>query len=753
MKRKLLILGGVVAAAAAAAGALLASLDVNQFRGRIQSELEKRLGRPVSLGAMGLGVFPLAIRADSVSIGETAEFPTGRPFATARQVRVKVGLWPLLKKEVHVESFVLEQPEIELVRDASGKWNFEKLGGSGQGGGGALELAAFDILNGALAVSTLGKPQSRSVYSPIDLSLRDFGTGKPSSAEARVQLPGPNGGSLGLNVTGSASGAGPSAYTGRLTAARATIPGLMRLAGVQPPARTEGSIDGAIDFKTSGARIEARAALDFAELQLSGSSVARPVRLTGELNGDTGTKLFQIPALTLTLGKLPLEAAGRIDGKASSIEATVKMARVALADLLVLARSAGGVDAGGTGVVSLNVRIQGPLDSPAWSGSGLLENASLSVPSLTKPVEVRAATLGFNRNAASLANLSAALGGSSVRGNVAVRNFSAPEVDFRLEADKLDMAEIQRFAAPSKAKSGGSPPALKARGTLQVGTLAYDNLVMNRVRADCAFSRGVLTLAPLSAEIFGGNQTGSLTLDTTRTPARLALDTKMERVDTERLLSATTSVKKVLYGLLAAGGNASMSLAPGAEGARSLNGDLNIRIQKGRLAGVNLLNEMASLAKFLGYSPRSEPFTDIVQLTGDVKMRDGVASTENLQLQIEGGSIRSTGTVNLADQTLNMRMTAVLDRATSQKAGGSKIGGFLTTALANPNGELVIPAIVSGTFAKPRFLPDGARVAEMKVKSLVPGLLSPASGGAHPAGGLLDLVDTIRGKSKKDAPK
>ena len=55
--------------------------------------------------------------------------------------------------------------------------------------------------------------------------------------------------------------------------------------------------------------------------------------------------------------------------------------------------------------------------------------------------------------------------------------------------------------------------------------------------------------------------------------------------------------------------------------------------------------------------------------------------------------------MNLADQSLNLHVTAVLNKALSQNVGGTKVGGFMNTALANNQGELVIPVIVTGTFS------------------------------------------------------
>ena len=49
----------------------------------------------------------------------------------------------------------------------------------------------------------------------------------------------------------------------------------------------------------------------------------------------------------------------------------------------------------------------------------------------------------------------------------------------------------------------------------------------------------------------------------------------------------------------------------------------------------------------------------------------------------------------------------------------------MTTALPNQQGELILPVLMTGTMQQPRFAPDVKRVAEMKLKSLVPNLRNP----------------------------
>src|SRR5437016_2919382 len=84
-----------------------AFIDANQYRGRIQAELQKRLGRPVTLGALHARLLPLSVRAENVNIGEDAQFASGRPFAVAQNLYVSLRLAPLLHKEVDVQALEL----------------------------------------------------------------------------------------------------------------------------------------------------------------------------------------------------------------------------------------------------------------------------------------------------------------------------------------------------------------------------------------------------------------------------------------------------------------------------------------------------------------------------------------------------------------------------------------------------------------------------------------------------------------------
>jgi hypothetical protein len=103
--------------------------------------------------------------------------------------------------------------------------------------------------------------------------------------------------------------------------------------------------------------------------------------------------------------------------------------------------------------------------------------------------------------------------------------------------------------------------------------------------------------------------------------------------------------------------------------------------------------------------------------------------------------VSAAGSVGLVDQAMNLRLTTLLAKEMSQAFGGNRVSGFLTTALSNSRGELIIPSLVTGTFARPKFAPDPQRVAKMKLEGL-------RSDPAGVVGGFKGLMDSLRGKKQ-----
>ncbi|MBL8233245.1 MAG: hypothetical protein JNL98_32400, partial [Bryobacterales bacterium] len=187
-------------------------------------------------------------------------------------------------------------------------------------------------------------------------------------------------------------------------------------------------------------------------------------------------------------------------------------------------------------------------------------------------------------------------------------------------------------------------------------------------------------------------------------------------------------------------------------------GTLQMRLAEGKLSGVSIMNEMARIASLMGYRRQPEVVTNILKLSGAMKLENGVANCENLLMEFDGGTLGGAGMVNLVDQSLNLKVTTVLAKAISDQFTGNKIGGLLTSALQNSKGEIVIPSLVSGTAPKPLFTPDAKQLAKMRTEGLLPTAKDPAAmvgtvGGAIEAGrkgSVQGVLDAITGRKKQD---
>jgi hypothetical protein len=162
---------------------------------------------------------------------------------------------------------------------------------------------------------------------------------------------------------------------------------------------------------------------------------------------------------------------------------------------------------------------------------------------------------------------------------------------------------------------------------------------------------------------------------------------------------------------------------------------------------VDLLHELASVGQFIGggFGNASKGFTNLAQLSGNFDIRDGVAQTDNLKAGIDGGTFAAKGTINLANDSLNLHVTAVLNKALSQGVGGTQIGGFMNTVLANNQGELVVPVFVTGTFQRPQIAPDVQQLAQMKLQNLLPTSQNPGALTNGILGTILDKGQSTNG--------
>src|ERR1700736_4191136 len=136
-------------------------VNMNNFRPQIESNLTSALGRPVKVGTMGLSVFSGIVKADELSIADDPKFSPS-PFIQAKSLQVGVELMPLIfSKQLNVTKIVIDHPDMTLLRNREGVWNFSSLGKSAQpaektsGAPANVNVAKLDLNDGTVTVGSL----------------------------------------------------------------------------------------------------------------------------------------------------------------------------------------------------------------------------------------------------------------------------------------------------------------------------------------------------------------------------------------------------------------------------------------------------------------------------------------------------------------------------------------------------------------------------------------------------------------------
>ena len=131
MRRALRILAVVVVILVVLVLVVPFLIPVNQFRPTIEQKASAALGRQVSVGDLHLSLISGSLAADNLSIADDPKFNKDS-FLTAKSIKVGVKLMPLiLSKELDITTITIDNPEVTLIRNPGGEWNYSTFGTSG----------------------------------------------------------------------------------------------------------------------------------------------------------------------------------------------------------------------------------------------------------------------------------------------------------------------------------------------------------------------------------------------------------------------------------------------------------------------------------------------------------------------------------------------------------------------------------------------------------------------------------------------
>jgi AsmA protein len=407
MKRKpLLIIGGIVVLLLLIILALPFFINVNQFKPTLETKLSVAMGRKVAIGDIALSIISGSVTVKDVSVADDPAF-SNSPFLTAKSLGVGVEIMPLIfSRQLNVSSFTIQDPEITLLHNANGTWNYSTLGAAGSKGGTSAPAAApapaagggaaptptapgfsvdkLTIANGKIIVGTVGSKAKPSVYSSVNLEASDLSY--TTQFPFKLTATGP--GNADLKVEGKA---GPIDQTDTsLTPLAASVNvqhlDLATTGFIDPASGIAGIMDFDGSLSSDGKQMSSKGTVKANKLKASAAGQPSSVPVTVDYATDYTLK-SQAGVLNqgdVHIGNALARLTGNYNTSAEPTKVDMKLNAqgMPLGDLEGFLPAVGVVLPPGSklqgGTLTANLTITGPVDKPVIVGPVNLSNAKLA---------------------------------------------------------------------------------------------------------------------------------------------------------------------------------------------------------------------------------------------------------------------------------------------------------------------------------------------------------------------------------------
>ncbi|HEY6264487.1 MAG TPA: AsmA family protein [Candidatus Acidoferrum sp.] len=180
-------------------------IPVNQFRPTIEEKASAALGRKVEVGNLSLSLLGGSLSAENLSIGDDPKF-SSLPFLKAKSLKVGVEIMPLIfSKTLNVTGVTIDSPQVTLLHNGAGQWNYSSLGGSsaksvakqtpaaqtsGSSNSSAdLTIKKLELKDGSIIVGSTNS-QKRSTYDHVTVTATGVSMASKFPVTVTADLPG-----------------------------------------------------------------------------------------------------------------------------------------------------------------------------------------------------------------------------------------------------------------------------------------------------------------------------------------------------------------------------------------------------------------------------------------------------------------------------------------------------------------------------------------------------------------------------------
>jgi AsmA protein len=321
---------------------------------------------------------------------------------------------------------------------------------------------------------------------------------------------------------------------------------------------------------------------------------------------------------------------------------------------------------------------------------------------------------------ASISNGVLNLDQSQLNFSASATQFSRPNLKFDLSLDKIDLdrymppkddaAPAEKAPAKGKKKKTDYTPLrrLILDGLVKIGQLTVSKANVQDVYLKITAKDGVFNLDPMKMNMYKGNADGKAVWNVAEDIPASSLNLKINNVQAQPLLKDMLA-KEILQGSANADINLSMRGDEPELIKKTLNGQGVVKFNDGAIIGIDLASMVRNVQAAFGRAEKGaqRPKTDFTELDIPYAIKNGAVNTPKSILKSPFIRVIAAGTADLVKETLDFRVEPKAVASITGQGDAAQRSGIM------------VPVVVSGTFASPKFRPDVNAAAKQEIQKQI----------------------------------
>lgn len=644
--------GIVLLVVVVAIGIFLATFDANQYKQELSELVNTETGRQLDFqGDIGLTLYPsLGMKLGAMTFSNASGFGD-KPMLSVDKASVSVDVLSILTFEPQIAELVLDGLSVDLQKNKQGKTNWDDL-----------------LVDSGETPAKAGESE------------------KGTTGDKEINMTGAFGG---LNITNANFN-----WTDESTGTNVQIQNLSIKTGrIEPqqsfPLELRIAIQ-SLDDLTSSITLDADVLIE--KQQISLTALKLEVTAQGKLIPVDQLQLALDADVDFSLKTSQLDISG-FNTKIKTSGGLLQQADISIAGKI-------GFDVDGSELTISSLDMQAELQGDSVP-NGQME-AGISASKLD---------LKLNKRSVTLDDLTLALDDNRFTGFVKVLDYDQPAVNFELASDRFDMDKLTGFTAQTEQPSlpvEDTAPAedikielpmellrsLQIDGKLNIATLITQGLTINDILLKVDADNGIVDLKPLTMNLYEGTLDAAIQINAQGEKPVFKISKKLSSFQIGKFLKdymgddQISGTANLDFNLTTAGDWLSQLKS-------SLNGQLAIELKDGALKGFNLRHIIESAkARLKGKQPPAlqERKTDFSSMSISGVIKDGVFSSDDLDMQAPLFRVGGKGSADLARETVDYLVNAKLVTTTKGQQGG----------VAEDVSGLPIPVAITGPWGSPK---------------------------------------------------